>query len=469
MSYTKRIISRLKKILMVNKYIENEFLIPKSLKSYKEWRQPGIDERFSGEFSLERIGITNFAIINKIKELEIKEKIRRNNKIRVAFILDTIAKFKTISVYHEMLSSDIFEPFIVLYHTFEYHINNDNVWDAYNNEYSCLMNKGYAVYHGYDENRKYIDFSIYTPDMVVVSSLYFDKIYTFVTQTYLNINYLVCIFNYGFSIIAGNAYNYYYNNLGVNTAWKHFMESQIDYAEIMRYSKHFGSNCVFFGAPSLDLYKHNDTNFKVPDKINNGKPIVIYAPHHTVHGTPEGFNLATFHIYHNYFLNMVESNPDINFVFKPHPSLGYKLKIKNVMDEREYNDYIHKWNSFPNAISYFDGDYINLFKISDLLITDSASFIVEWLPSKQPCMYLVNPERDRDTYLEYFSRLARTILEKYYLCYDEQNIAQYFRQIIFDKYDPLREERIKLIDTLFINIGTAGKKIVEYLTRILSS
>ena len=116
-----------------------------------------------------------------------------------------------------------------------------------------------------------------------------------------------------------------------------------------------------------------------------------------------------------------------------------------------------------------DGEYIDLFRKSDLMITDSGSFILEWLPTEHPCMYLVNPRRNPKTYLDGFSTTARKALEKYYLCYNKKDIEKYFSLLMFDKQDPMKDERIKLKDEIFINIGSAGQKIVDYLTTLLTN
>ena len=40
--------------------------------------------------------------------------------------------------------------------------------------------------------------------------------------------------------------------------------------------------------------------------------------------------------------------------------------------------------------------------------------------------------------------------------------------IMVDKNDPMRDERIKLKNEMFINIGCAGQKVVDYLEDILT-
>lgn len=449
------------------KYINSGFL------SYQDGRYLGLDlrgtlrEESNTYFPLksDTVSYTMFQMFNKIKELELKNKIKCGHKVKVAFLLDTISKFPGANVYKLMEKSQLFEPFIVLYNTYETKFTNDSFWNNYQKELIEIKQKGYKVCPGYDENRKYIPIENYSPDIVFISAAYLGCLYLHLSTVYLQTNFLVCFINYCFN--TSNFYHYHYNNTTVNTCWKYFVETREDYTELMRFSVACGVNTVLTGYPKLDAYAKPLNECKLPDKINNGKSIVIYAPHWTINHVRETGDIGTFHFYYEQFLSMVKEYKDINFVFKPHPSLEYSLVDKKIMTSEEYQNYIHEWDSQPNGIYIFDGEYIDLFRKSDLMITDSGSFILEWLPTEHPCMYLVNPRRNSETYLEGFSITARKALEKYYLCHNKSEIKKYFSMIMLEKDDPQKEERIKLKDEIFINIGSASKNIVDYLEKVL--
>ena len=365
-----------------------------------------------------------------------------------------------------MLKSTYFEPFIVLYNTFEDKFNIDSYWENYLKQYEHIKNK-YTVYPGYDDKRNYIPIETYEPDIIFITCPYLtsESSWLNLSNQYLNINFLVCYLDYGLNTI--NNYDYHYNNSYINTAWKFFIATREDYTETIKYSKHYGLNTFLSGFPKLDAYKKPLNECKIPEKINNGKPTIIYAPHWTIDYFWEPSDLGTFDIYSDFFLNMVKKYPEFNFIFKPHPSLEYTLCTKKIMTNDEYKNYIKEWDNQKNGLYVNDGEYIDLFRKSNLLITDSGSFIGEWLPSDNPCMYLVNPKRDLSRYLDGFSTMGRKILDKYYMCYNQKDIEDNFKMIIIDKLDSKKDERIKIKDEIFINIGCAGEKIVGYLTKIL--
>ena len=437
------------------------------LSSYKRLRFQNI-RNTRGAFTVSNIlsDIISFQTLHKIKEKEHKEKVKEGKKIRVCFFLDEIAKWSSRSVYEAMLEHPQFEPFLVLYHAYDTMRADDRIWNEYSNQYHTLKEKGYNIYPGYDENRNFISLECYEPDIVFLSTPYLSDGPSLLSVEYMNVNYLVCYVSYGMNTI--NLYEYHYNNRHIYTVWKHFVETREDYEEIMAYSSSCGVNTVLTGYPKLDAYTKPIYRESIHEKINNGNPIVIYAPHWSIRLENEAHDLATFHLYSDYFLSLVKQYPHINFVFKPHPNLGRELVRKGIMTAEEYDVYIQEWDNQPNGLYLFDGDYIELFKLSSLLITDSGSFIGEWLPSGNPCLYLVNPRRNPKRYMEGFSFLGRRMLEQYYLCYTKEDIASYFHILMEEQRDEKKASRVQLQSEIFINIGCAGSKIVEYLHHYLS-
>lgn len=452
------------------------------MKLYKKHNKSGIipyeKSRDRGEiirndycFNTELNGLMLTHTLNKLKELELKQSIRNrqggvSKKVRVCFLIDTASRLSANSVYTNMTKNNFFDPFMVLYQSYgDDFQKNSALYTEHIRDLKILRDAGYKVFDGYDKSGHFIPLENFTPDIVFVTAPYLDYQDTYLSNIYLNINFLTCYLTYG--INSSNSYSYHYNNRRINSCWKYFVETRTDYEELLRHSIHCGTNTVLTGYPKLDSYAKPLKKCKIPAKIDNGKPIVIYAPHHSIRNTWEASNIATFHLYYKYFLNLAKENSNINFVFKPHPNLIFAVSEKKIMTTAEYERYIFDWNNLPNGIVIQTGDYIDLFRRSDLMIMDCGSFIGEWLPTGKPCMYLINPERDKTTYMDGFSLLCQKILSKYYLCHNTDEISRFFDLIINQHQDPLKEDRQKLIESVFINIGTAGEYIMKYLENIL--
>ncbi len=68
--------------------------------------------------------------------------------------------------------------------------------------------------------------------------------------------------------------------------------------------------------------------------------------------------------------------------------------------EKNLVNYYNAWKNLPNATLYEGGDYLNLFATSDAMITDSDSFMSEYLYSGNPGLYLTNPLQKFNEYGE---------------------------------------------------------------------
>ena len=436
--------------------------VPSFGSNYSELRK-GKDIALNSSFFLNTIGNDGFSCLNKLKVLDLKYRIRNGAQVRVCFLIDDITKLTTVNVYWAMKKMSLFEPFLYFIRAGNNELSlKDNIGVVrckYNSDFCELKKLGYNVYKGYDDNWNPIPIDSFRPDIVFTSAPYLSHDPCMTSNVYLNTNYLVCFIYYGMSV--ANTYTACYNNRLIATAWKYFLDSRFSYEEILRYSQFSGTNAVFLGYPKLDDWKKPLIIYRGMEKFDKEKPLVIYAPHWSING--EELNFSTFHLYHDYFLSLAKTNKNVNFVFKPHPVLNDWLEKIGMMCSAEYDAYIHEWESLPNAVFVGAGDYIELFKQSDLLITDCVSFLAEWLPGKKPCICLVNPEIPKEKYLNQFSIMGKQIIETYYQCHNEDEITSLFSEIVFEKYDPKRSMREELVHKFFINIGTSGKKIAEYI------
>ena len=403
----------------------------------------------------------SFYNFNKYKEELLKQKAKKWKKIKVIFLIPESAKFGMESIYYSMLESEIFDPYILVVHPRDnFFDENQTYFKEAVESYNLFKERGYRTLFAYNmENMKAIDIENFKPDIIFINN---PNMFSFGVFKNININlkYLTCYINY--SINVASLDDYHYNNSSINTCYKMFAETYYCYKKHMNINN--GFNTVLTGYPKLDSYKKDIKECIIPKKIDNGNKIVIYAPHWTI-GKTDMIRLGTFNLYHKYFMKLLKENPNINFVFKPHPDLRYRIIDSKIMDIEYYENYIKEWDNSNNGIYISDGEYIDLFRKSSCLITDSGSFIAEYLPSENPCIYLINPEKE-NLIENTFNDFAKPIVNSYYLCYNEKDINKYFNEIIINENDYMKDKRLNLIKDSFINIGSAGKIITEYLSDI---
>ena len=105
------------------------------------------------------------------------------------------------------------------------------------------------------------------------------------------------------------------------------------------------------------------------------------------------------------------------------------------MTRDEIENYYNEWKKI--AYVHDKGDYMDLFRNSELLISDCGSFRIEYFPTGKPYVYLISssPQRLKDgSFLE-------KICKYYYKSYNTQDLQNILDMLLVDKKDPLKTER----------------------------
>jgi len=430
-------------------------------------RFEGKEYRSSGPFNLQISTLTNIQLLNKQKENDLKNKIKNKCKIRVMFLVDEIAKFKAKTVYEHMKHSEIFEPFIVVFKLYNVEDSTESDFYSKNHEKNLhfFRENNYVVYDAYDETGNVRDLEDFDPDIIFTSTItYIDSPKSLYGSYYLYSKWLVCYLNYGINTSAH--YDNHFNNPIISCCWKHFEVLKSHYTEMILYSKYCGINTKYLGNPFLDDYVNISNNNEL---LSKEKQTVIYAPHWTIDICNCDFNSSTFNLFSEEILELAKNNLHINFVFKPHPHIKYLAYIntKKPFPLEKYTNFLNRWNSLDNCRIYDGPEYINLFKTSSLLITDCYSFIGEWLPSGNPCIFL-SKNFNKNEFKHKYDPVALDILSTYYIVSSNKQIQDVFYLIMHEKNDPQKELRKIMCQKYFNDIGGAGERIVKYIEKCLN-
>lgn len=108
------------------------------------------------------------------------------------------------------------------------------------------------------------------------------------------------------------------------------------------------------------------------------------------------------------------------------------------MTEQGINNYFDEWQNI--GIIYEYGHYFDLFKNSDFMITDSASFLLEYYPTQKPVIRLMSK-----TYT-YNNALTEMVAGNYYQVHNIDELKNTLKIVIEDKQDPVKKQRLKYIN-----------------------
>lgn len=395
-----------------------------------------------------KININNLIIKNNYKK--VLKKIKRKRKIKVVFMCSESSKWNYKFLYNKMAKNDLFYPEVILYPQLDILINKDT--QAINieleSEYKFFQEQGLNVKYGYIDN-KYIPVNKIKPDIV----FYEQPHYIPEEYSIKNISRrALCMYTpYGYENLdlRDNYTNYFHKRL-----YTYFVENDYQVERYEMYSENNKKNCFVSGCLKMEAF--ND--FNKTEGVKNNKLQIIYAPHHSIE--QNGLRFSTFLETGQYILSMAKKYQyKIDWIFKPHPRLRYALVKNNFMTENEVDEYYKEWQEI--GILYDTGNYIDLFKKSDALITDSISFLAEYLPVNKPIIQLVNPQHFP------YNAIGYMIDKCLYKVFRREDFKNIFHDIILNGNDYLKENREKVIPQIYDITNSPSEKIIKYIENIL--
>jgi hypothetical protein len=247
---------------------------------------------------------------------------------------------------------------------------------------------------------------------------------------------LSCYVPYGFK--SSHLHHAHYDQRTHNFVWKYFLETDIHRRLARRYARNGGANAVVTGAPGMDLLL--DPGYRAGEawKPAAGRPRrLIWAPHHSIAGQGSGLDYSNFLACSEFMLDLARRHAGrIQIAFKPHPLLRGKLEQPGVWGACRTEAYYAQWHALPNG-QLEESDYIDLFLGSDAMVHDSASFIVEYLYTGKPVMFVVGD----DSMPQRLNEAGRIAFDAHYHGRCQADIEDFVERVVLGGDDELRVRR----------------------------
>jgi len=385
-------------------------------------------------------------------------RIRKKSKIDVVFIIYLEAEWKYEELYQIMIKDSRFEPVIVICPYISF--GEETMFREMGRAYEYFKKRLYNVVNAFDEkNNRWLDINEEVkPDVV-----FFSDPWGISRPEYLITNFkkvLTCYVPYTFVISFLN--EGYFNRPMHNLVWKFFLETKIHKKISKQYSNINGKNTVVTGYPGLDILMKKGYQAKDVWKIKDKKiKRIIWSPHHTISGKGATLNYSTFLKYYDVMFEMADKfKNQIQIAFKPHPMLRLKLNSDDVWGKEKTDTYYNKWTELSNG-RLFEGEYVNLFYTSDGIINDSSSFLIEYLCTNKPQLFLVNDDSVPDR----FNEVGKKALNTVYLGKSATDIESFIETVILNSQDIMEKERTSFYNSIVKppNNITASENIFNYI------
>ena len=381
-----------------------------------------------------------YLVIFKYSYKKAAKKLKRKSKLKVVFLLIHESVWKYEVLYNLFKNDDRFDPQIVVcpYTSYGDSVAMKEMDMAYMN----FKEKKYNVIKSFDDNTKtWIDIKkTIKPDLV-----FFTNPYRLTRTSYFIFNFKgILSFYVPYGYMITDRPDMQYNQILHNFVYKIFHESIFHQKQAQKHSLNKGYNSIVTGYPGLDQFFETDINRFRNDhwksKEKNVKRI-IWAPHHTIEKEENPFNYSNFLDYYDFFLTIADKyKNDIIISFKPHPILKAKLKKHPEWGDERTDNYYKEWENRINC-QLNEGDYVDLFTSSDAMIHDSGSFLVEYISTNKPSLYMVRHK----SVLTGFSELGDEIIGCHYKSFTKEDVEKFIKQVVIEGNDELKYEREALI------------------------
>lgn len=389
---------------------------------------------------------TEYAYINKNYARVIQRIKNKKGKIKVAFLCNDDARWKTQSLYDLLDNDELFEPIILFTKLYTEKQTRKQSHEEFIKSYNFFKNQNMKIELAYDiKEEKYLDLSQFSPDIVFYQLPFYcspiqspDKVSEYALTAYVPYYTGTSLYETKQDVKFRNKlFRYYLADEGL----KEYYESLMGECS---------KNIRIVGHTSFDIFYQNDIK-----QLNNGKFQVLYSPHHSIE-TNSPLHLATFMENGELILQYAQNHPEVSWIFRPHPLL--KKMLKTVWTDEKIEEYYKAWQDI--GIYETKGNYIDTFLQSNLMIND-CSFFREFFPTESPIIQLINPK------VVPYDKISEQIIETCYNSHNNEELIKLLDLLIKKRQDPLKNKRLALLKKLNIKNTCASLNIVDDIKNVM--
>lgn len=250
---------------------------------------------------------------------------------------------------------------------------------------------------------------------------------------------------------------YQYNLLCQNIATWIFARSQRHKDEFAVQCQAGNKHVHVTGHPKFDYYdaRYNKKNAAFQ---NQRKKTLLWTTHFVLPGEVKMY--TTFNLYCRAFMKIMMRD-DIHLIIRPHPLFTQWIDAASQSARDNYQKLVTLSVTRDNVTWDTSENYQDSFSKSDALIADAGSFLLEYLPSTKPILYLTHET------CHGLNKTADFIYSSYDVAWHEDDINKFVDNVVSnnDLMKPLREKVLK--EELCIDGVSAAEKIANVILKTL--
>lgn len=357
-----------------------------------------------------------------------RAKIKRGERIKVAFLHMYATEIQDLNLYDQMLSSPYFDPYFVVIPVFYCGRDQQHLVYNYNRTLRELTDKygSSRVLSGYNvQTQECIDYTDRF-DLASTNTPYDDLTEDCFKSRYWASKGIPVFYIPYFYMGLCRVTKENLQMVDFNFFWKVFVPNHFTKSLAKEYMANKGKNLMVTGYPKLD---------KISSVVNPpGRKLVIIAPHHLIGDSV--LDRGGFREYAKFLQNLPSKYPQVDFIFRPHPQLF--VTLKKYWSEDEIDRWLSQFLMNENVTFSIEGDYLQLLATSDALIHDCGSFVAEYLYFNKPCAYIF---REGVDYQAMQLKLGLRCMDVYFPIKEEKDWFQFIEEVVLGGKDVRKDRR----------------------------
>lgn len=426
------------------------------IKMLKEWLKKNkiIYAIYSGvyNFTQNMLAIRYFMLEKKI--------VRKNEKIRVVFLMQFPAVWnKFSSIYETMKKDERFEPLLICVPDGLVDGCLSNPEDLSNPTYDYFISKGYDAINALTGKDEWLDLKALTPNYVFFSrpyNQYMPKVYwSSQICRYAKICSVLYAINMTVEtrdvVLNKDFYRNVYCYFAETKAAQQYNIKNFRLAHCLGLQK-----TLFYGMPALEeMVQSADVKNAAWDFSDNTFR-VLWTPRWTTDLKLGGTNFFTYYLW---FLEYAKKRNDIAFLLRPHPLAFSTFAKEGLLTEKEIAKYKDDIEKSSNVQLDYEKEYVATFWNSSVLVSDTSSVVAEYFVTGKPLVFcmsnmILEPEEH-----------TKKILEGCYVVYNAEELEKCLEDLAVGN-DYLKEKRMQIIQDVFGDtLYTATENIVNELSQ----
>ena len=368
---------------------------------------------------------------------QVLKKLKKKSAFNVIFYVYDESKWKSQSVYDLMIQDKRFFPKIVVTKNCAVEGNaNYQTKEDVKRCYEFFKNKGMNVEYGYDViNNEFIPFETFSPDIIIYSHPW----YVYKTQGPVMCSKFALTFYIPYFIPASEQWHEYGLRFH-QYLFRHYVPTDLVKDFYAKNMPNGGKSLKAVGNPILDYCFNKE----------NAPKYIIYAPHWTVCG--DNLRFGTFDWNGEKILEFAKTHSELNWIFRPHPLMYKFILASGFMSKEDVDRYFKEWKEL--GIYSQGGDYTDLFNQSYAMITDCGSFLTEYFVTENPVIHLISDEFTPNPTI-------KEIDKTYYTAHNSEELEKHLNDVILNKNDYKKQDRIELLQKLNLKDNSSAKRIVD--------